>query len=324
VQTKLKEEGDLTQRSPATAWPQLPLPDDWSDTYATVHMWTQIVGKIRLELSPWTNHSWGSTLYVCATGLTTSPIPCAGGIFEITFDFVAHELNVARSDGRRRVMPPKSMAVADFYARLMSLLEELDIEVHVFNLPVEVVDAIPFEQDRQHAAYERETVTRVWGAIARSDRVFKVFRARFIGKGSPSHFFWGAFDLAVTRFSGRNAPLHPGGAPNCADWVMQEAYSHELASAGFWPGAGLGEPAFYAYAWPEPPGYGVRDVVPEAAYYSDTLKEFVLPYVAVRAADNPEEMLLAFLQSTYENAADLGKWDRKALERDSLPSLPLD
>jgi hypothetical protein len=293
---------------------------DWADTCATLHMWLQIVGKIRLELSPWTNHSWGSALYVAATGLTTSPIPCPAGVFEIAFDFVNHEVAITRSDGRRRTMPLEPMTVADFYRRLMTLLKELDIEVAIFTRPVEVVEAIRFDEDRQHAAYEPAVVNRVWRAFVQADRVFKVFRSRFVGKGSPSHFFWGAFDLAVTRFSGRTAPLHPGGAPNCADWVMQEAYSHELASAGFWPGAGLGEPAFYAYAWPEPPGYSARKALPATAYYSDALKEFILPYGALHAANNPDELLLSFLQSTYEIAADLAKWDRNSLERESSSS----
>lgn len=305
----------MTQQAPAAGWPALPLSDDWADTYTTLHMWTQIVGKIRLELSPWMNHSWGSALYVTATGFTTSPIPCAAGVFEIRFDFVNHALRIARSDGRRRDMPLEPMTVANFYRRLMALLKEIDIEVVILARPVEVIEALRFEEDRQHAGYDREIVNSVWRAFVQADRVFKAFRARFIGKCSPSHFFWGAFDLAVTRFSGREAPLHPGGAPNCADWVMQEAYSHELASAGFWPGAGLGEAAFYAYAWPEPPGYSACKVMPGAAYYSATLKEFILPYNEVRAASKPDEMLLSFLQSTYESAADLAKWDRNSLER---------
>lgn len=309
----------MTHQTSEAGWPELPLSGDWADTYTTLHMWTQIVGKIRLELSPWTNHSWGSALYLSATGFTTSPIPCAAGVFEITFDFVNHELRITQSDGRQRDMPLEPMTVADFYRGFMALLKELGIEVAIFTRPVEVIEAQRFELDRKHASYEPEIVNSVWRAFVQADRVFKAFRARFIGKCSPSHFFWGAFDLAVTRFSGRNAPLHPGGAPNCADWVMQEAYSHELASAGFWPGAGLGEAAFYAYAWPEPPGYSTREVMPGAAYYFAALKEFILPYNAVRAASNPDEMLLTFLQSTYENAADLAKWDRVSLERATLP-----
>ena len=297
-------------------WPELPPFDDWADTFATVHMWTQIVGKIRLALSPWQNHSWGSTLYVTASGLTTSPIPAGDGSFDIEFDFVHHALRIRTSDGRKRDLALSSMPVSDFHRDVMASLAELDIAVSIYTRPVEVVEAIPFEHDRTHASYDSDVVNRVWRAFLQADRVFKIFRARFLGKSSPSHFFWGAFDLAVTRFSGRGAPMHPGGAPNCADWVMREAYSHELASAGFWPGAGLGEAAFYAYAWPEPAGYRERDVQPAPAYFSDALQEFVLPYDAVRSAGDPDGTLLAFLQSTYESAADLAHWDRTALERD--------
>ena len=297
-------------------WPELPPLDDWADTFATVHMWTQIVGKIRLALSPWQNHSWGSTLYVTASGLTTSPIPAGDGSFDIEFDFVHHALRIRTSDGRKRDLALSSMPVSDFHRDVMASLAELDIAVSIYTRPVEVVEAIPFEHDRTHASYDADVVNRVWRAFLQVDRVFKIFRARFHGKSSPSHFFWGAFDLAVTRFSGRGAPMHPGGAPNCADWVMREAYSHELASAGFWPGAGLGEAAFYAYAWPEPDGYRKRDVQPAAAYFSDALQEFVLPYEAVRSAGDPDGTLLAFLQSTYESAADLAHWDRTSLERD--------
>ena len=297
-------------------WPELPPLDDWVDTFATVHMWTQIVGKIRLALSPWQNHSWGSTLYVTASGLATSPIPAGDGSFDIEFDFVHHALRIRTSDGRKRDLALSSMPVSDFHRDVMASLAELDIAVSIYTRPVEVVEAIPFEHDRTHASYDADVVNRVWRAFLQVDRVFKIFRARFHGKSSPSHFFWGAFDLAVTRFSGRGAPMHPGGAPNCADWVMREAYSHELASAGFWPGAGLGEAAFYAYAWPEPAGYRDRDVQPAAAYFSDALQEFVLPYDAVRSAGDPDGTLLAFLQSTYESAADLAHWDRTSLERD--------
>ncbi|HEX7030758.1 MAG TPA: DUF5996 family protein [Gammaproteobacteria bacterium] len=299
----------------STRWPELPPPEAWADTFATVHMWTQIVGKIRLATSPRLNHSWGSTLYVTANGLTTSPMPAGDGSFDIAFDFVHHALQIRKSDGRERRFALSPMSVADFHRDVMTALAELDIEVSIYTRPVEVVDAIPFEQDRVHAGYDAGTVNRVWRAFAQADRVFKVFRARFHGKSSPSHFFWGAFDLAVTRFSGRGAPRHPGGAPNCADWVMQEAYSHELASAGFWPGAGLGEAAFYAYAWPQPAGYSGRKVQPAAAYFSETLQEFILPYDAVRRAHDPDAALLAFLQSTYESAADLAHWDRASLER---------
>lgn len=304
----------MTSYASTSLWPELPALETWADTCATLHMWLQIAGKIRLELSPWTNHSWGSALYLTASGFTTSPIPCEAGTFEIAFDFVDHELQITTSDGRGRDMPLQAMSVADFYRKVMAALEELDIEVFIYTRPAEVVEAIRFERDEKHASYDAETVNRTWRAFVQADRVFKTFRAGFLGKASPVHVFWGAFDLAATRFSGRPAPLHPGGVPNCADWVMQEAYSHELASAGFWPGAGFGEAAFYAYAWPEPAGYSARKAMPDAAYYSETLKEFILPYEAVRTAENPDGALLAFLQSTYESAAELGQWDRRALE----------
>lgn len=296
-------------------WPQLPGLEAWQETCETVHMWTQVIGKIRLELSPWINHSWGSTLYVTTRGLETSPIPCGTNTFDIAFDFVDHELRITMSSGDARTLALKPMTVADFYSEIMRLLRELDIDVEIFTQPVEVVDAIPFEKDEQHASYDAEAVHRFWRALVQVDRVFKAFRARFIGKASPVHFFWGAFDLAVTRFSGRAAPQHPGGAPNCADWVMEEAYSHEVASAGFWPGAGLGEAAFYAYAYPEPKGYRTNLVGPGEAYFSETLGEFILPYSAVQAAENPDQVLLDFLQVTYEKAADFAAWDRAALER---------
>lgn len=307
----------MARHATTTSWPVLPRAETWADTFTTLHMWLQIVGKIRLELSPWVNHSWGSALYLSANGFTTSPIPCENGTFEMVFDFVNHRLQISTSDGRERDISLGAMTVADFYRKVMAALEELDVKIAIHTRPVEVVEAIPFERDNQHASYDAETVNQVWRAFVQADRVFKTFRAGFLGKSSPVHVFWGAFDLAVTRFSGRRAPLHPGGAPNCADWVMQEAYSHELASAGFWPGAGLGEAAFYAYAWPEPAGYATRKVVPDAAYYSETLKEFILPYEAVRTASNPDATLLAFLQSTYESAAETGQWDRSALEPDA-------
>lgn len=297
------------------AWPELPALETWQDTYETLHMWTQVVGKIRLELSPWINHSWGSTLYVTTRGLATSPIPYGASTFDITFDFIDHELRIATSRGDVRTLALQPMTVSTFHERTLQLLREVGIEVTIFTRPAEVVDAIPFEKDEQHASYDAEAVHNFWRALVQVDRVFKAFRARFIGKASPVHFFWGAFDLAVSRFSGRTAPQHPGGAPNCADWVMHEAYSHEVASAGFWPGAGLGEAAFYAYAYPEPKGYRTHLVEPGAAHFSETLGEFILPYAAVQTAENPDQALLDFLQTTYEAAADLAAWDRAALER---------
>lgn len=300
-------------------WPALPAIAEWQNAHDTLHMWTQIVGKIRLELSPWQNHSWGSTLYVAPRGLTTSPIPYGNEAFDITFDFVEHRLVVTTSRDEAHSFPLEPMTVATFHRRLFELLTSLGIEVQIYNRPVEVVEAIPFHEDETHASYDADVTGRLHEALLRIDAVFKQFRAGFIGKASPSHFFWGAFDLAVTRFSGRAAPPHPGGAPNCADWVMREAYSHELASAGFWTGTGYGEPAFYAYAYPEPEGYSKATVRPAAAFYSDTMREYVLPYKAVRDAADPAADLLQFLESTYGHAADLGHWDRDALENASLP-----
>lgn len=302
------------------AWPALPAVADWQDTYTTLHMWLQIVGKIRLELSPWINHSWGSALYLSARGLTTSPIRRAGGAFTIELDFVEHALTIATSEGTKRSFALEPMTVARFYEQTLAALAELGIQVRILARPVEVVDAIPFAQDRAHASYDAAVVNRVWRAFLSADRVLTEFRARFIGKVSPVHVFWGAFDLAVTRFSGRTAPKHPGGAPNCANWVMEEAYSHELSSAGFWPGLGLGEPAFYSYAYPAPPGFATAPVQPAQAYFHAALGEFILPYEAVRSAPDPERALLSFLQSTYEAAAKLASWDRTALERQ--PGLP--
>jgi hypothetical protein len=279
-------------------------------------MWTQVIGKVRMQMSPWLNHSWGSTLYVTSRGLTTSPIACGTRTFTVDFDFVDQRLRIATSAGEKRTIALVPMTVADFYRSIVDELRDLGIAVKIFTRPVEVEEAIPFEEDREHAAYDAAMVNRYWQALVQADRVFKLFRARFIGKASPVHFFWGAFDLAVTRFSGRTAPLHPGGAPNCADWVMQEAYSHELSSAGFWPGTGLGEAAFYAYAYPEPDGFRSRKITPEAAYFSEALGEYILPYEAVRTAEAPDRTLLEFLQTSYESAADLAAWDRSALERD--------
>jgi hypothetical protein len=306
---------DSTSSAPSSLWPALPSLDDWQDTLDTVHLWTQIVGKIRLEQSPWINHSWGAALYVTTRGLTTSPIPHASGTVAIDFDFVGHTLQIRTSAGAERSFDLEPMSVATFYEKTMQALADLGIEVEIYPKPVELPDPIqPFPEDEAHSSYDADAVQRFWRALVQADRVFKTFRARFTGKVSPVHFFWGAFDLAVTRFSGRDAPTHPGGAPNCPDWIMEEAYSKELSSAGFWPGTGLGEAAFYSYAYPEPDGYAARDVQPDAAEYLEEMGEFVLPYDAVRTADDPDATLLAFLQSTYEAGADLGDWDRDALE----------
>lgn len=307
-----------SKASKSNHWPELPAPDKWEDTLTTVHMWSQIIGKIRLELSPWINHSWGSTLYVTSNGLTTSPIPHKGFKFEIDFNFIGHKLEILTSNGTHKTFDLEPMSVADYYAKTMKSLSELGIEVNIFTRPVEVERAIPFEEDTTHASYDADAVNRFWKALVQINRVFTEFRAEFIGKVSPVHFFWGAFDLAVTRFTGRTAPRHPGGVPNCADWVMEEAYSHELSSAGFWAGPGLGEPAFYSYAYPAPEGYSKAEVKPDSAYYHNDLGEFILPYMAVQSAEDPDAMLLDFLQSTYVAAADLGNWDRESLEKKNI------
>jgi Family of unknown function (DUF5996) len=300
-------------------WPALPL-EAWSDTCATLHMWTQIVGKIRLAQTTWTNHSWHVTLYVTSIGLTTSPIPYEKRTFEIAFDFIAHELRILTSDGGRGRVPLEPQSVATFYRRLLEALSALGIRVVIYAKPNEVAEAIPFAEDEVHRAYDPEYANRFWRVLVQTDRVLKRFRARFIGKCSPVHFFWGAPDLAVTRFSGRPAPTHPGGVLNLPDRVAREAYSHEVSSLGFWPGGGaVAYPAFYAYAYPEPSGFPAAPVSPAGAFYSTDLKEFILSYDAVRTADSPDDALLAFAQSTYEAAANLGKWDRTALERSEGP-----
>jgi len=299
----------------ADTWPALPL-EAWSDTHATLHLYLQMVGKVRLVQSPWMNHSWHVTLYLSARGLTTSAIPYGNRLFQIDFDFIDHTLSVTTSDGMRGGFPLGPQPVATFYARLMAELAKLGLHVKIGRVPNEVAEAIPFDQDQTHTAYDRDYVNRFWRVLAQSHRVFSVFRARFIGKCSPVHFFWGAPDLAVTRFSGRTAPEHPGGVPNLPDPVAKEAYSHEVSSCGFWPGGGpVAHAAFYSYAYPEPAGFANAPVKPAAAFYSTDLREFILPYDAVRLADSPDDTLLAFLQATYEAAADLGAWDRRALER---------
>ncbi len=308
--------GGSTRSPGSNPWPALPALADWQKTLDTVHMWSQIVGKIRLELAPWVNHSWGSTLYVTTRGLTTSPIPYEGRSFTIDFDFASHALAVRTSDGAERAFALRPMTVADFYRQVMETLDELGIRVEIYPRPVEVEVAIPFASNTTNACYDADAMHRFWQALVQADRVMKEFRADYAGKGSPVHLFWGSFDLAVTRFSGRTAPKHPGGAPNCPDWVMEEAYSHELYSAGFWAGPGLGEAAFYAYAYPAGDGFAQAAVQPEAAYYYQELGEFVLPYEAVRTADSPDDALMAFLQSTYNAAADAGNWDRAVLDYD--------
>lgn len=297
------------------AWPELPL-EAWSETYATLHLYLQIVGKVRLVLSPWVNHSWHVTLYVTARGLTTSAMPCDDRTLQVDFDFIDHRLRISTSDGRTSGFSLEPQPVATFYARLMEALAKLDVHVKIDRTPNEIEQAIPFDQDHTHAAYDSEYVGRFWRVLAQSHRVFSAFRARFIGKCSPVHFFWGAPDLAVTRFSGRTAPEHPGGVPNLPDRVAREAYSHEVSSCGFWPGGGaVPYAAYYSYAYPEPAGFSRAAVKPSSAFYSAELREFILPYDSVRLSASPDDTLLTFLQSTYEAAADLGAWDRTALER---------
>jgi hypothetical protein len=296
------------------AWPALPL-ETWADTCATLHMWTQIVGKMRLRESAPINHGWHSTLYVTSRGLTTSPIPHGLRTYQIDFDFIDHAMNVQVSDGKSAKFPLGPQTVAAFYRRLMDELHGFGIDVRISPRPNEVLEPIPFERDEVHRAYDAAAVNRFWRALVQSDRVFKQFRSRFIGKCSPVHLFWGAMDLAVTRFSGRRAPQHPGGVPNLPDRITREAYSHEVSSCGFWAGTGLGYPAYYAYAYPEPPGFAQTKVRPMQAVYNPDLREFILSYDVVRQSSNPDETLLEFLQSTYEAAATHAKWNRGELEK---------
>ena len=279
-------------------------------------MWTQIVGKIRLRSAPWWNHSWHTTLYVTSRGLTTTAMPHGDVSFQLDFDLVDHQLVVQKSDGAVFRMQLQSQTVADFYADLMDALRRMDLAVRIHGKPNEVENPIPFAKDTTHRSYDAERVQRFWRALVQSDRVFRTFRGQFIGKCSPVHLFFGALDLAVTRFSGRRAPLHPGGIPNLPDAITQEAYSHEVSSCGFWPGGGaIAYPAYYSYAYPEPPGFANARVQPGQAFYSPDLREFILPYDAVRQSVDPDATLLAFLQSTYEAAADLASWNRAELEK---------
>jgi hypothetical protein len=283
-------------------------------------MWLQIVGKIRLAQAPHVNHWWQVPLYVSARGLTTSAIPYGTRQFQIDFDFIDHLLRIQECDGEELQLALKPMPVAQFYATVMDLLHSIDIYVSISTKPNEVPEAIPFQKDYTHASYDAEYAHRFWRALLQADRLLKIFRSRFIGKVSPVHFFWGAPDLAITRFSGRVAPPHPGGIPNIADWVTREAYSHEVSSAGWWPGGYGMDAAFYSYAYPEPEGFKQAHVEPSEAYYHTQLREFILPYEAARQSEDPDALVLAFLQSTYEAAAELGGWDRAALERPSTSS----
>ncbi|HXW82618.1 MAG TPA: DUF5996 family protein [Acidimicrobiales bacterium] len=293
-------------------WPELTL-STWDSTRDTLQLWAQVVGKVRLALEPMLNHWWQVPLYVSARGLTTSLMHDAAGGLEIEFDFIDHVLDFRTSRGERRQVTLEPRTVASFYHAVMGALDELGIEITILARPVEIPVAIPFDKDQEHRSYDADAVHRFWLALLQAHRVMSIFRARFIGKASPVHFFWGATDLAATRFSGRRAPIHAGGVPNCADWVMEMAYSHEVSSCGFWPG-GSDEGSFYSYAYPEPDGFRDWPVRPDTASYDATLGEFLLPYASVRAAAEPDAMLLDFLQSTYEAAADLGRWDRADLE----------
>jgi hypothetical protein len=303
----------MSASSEWSAWPAIPVAE-WQDTRDSLQLWTQIVGKVRMANTPLINHWWNIPLYVTERGLTTSLIPYDERGFEVTFDLVAHRLDITVTDGSRRAMALEPRSVADFYAEFMAHLDDLGLSTSIWTMPVEIPDAIPFDVDREHNSYEAARAHDFWVALVQMDRVFTEFRSRFIGKCSPVHLFWGALDLAVTRFSGRRAPLHPGGAPNCGPYVMHEAYSHEVSSAGYWPG-GDGEGVFYSYAYPEPPGFRDFPVAPEAAFHDAELDEFVLPYAAVRTAEDPDGVLLQFLQSSYEAAAECASWDRASLER---------
>jgi hypothetical protein len=302
-----------TTPAPLEAWPALPYAA-WQDTCSTVHLWSQIVGKIRLSQTPWLNHAWQVALYVTSRGLTTSPIPHGARTFELSFDFIDHRLRIDTSEGHEVALPLEPQTVADFYARLTRELADIGFPVAISELPCELPEPIRFSEDRVHGAYDPEYARRFGRVLSQVDRVFKYFRSGFIGKDSPVHFFWGSFDLAVTRFSGRRAPLHPGGVPHLPDAVAREAYSHEVSSAGFWPGGNGLDASFYSYAYPTPPAFSAARVHPQEATWNAALGEFILPYASVRSAADPEGTLLAFLRSTYEAAAQCGSWDRAALD----------
>src|SRR5215211_745007 len=318
----------------AERWPELPL-EEWRDTYATLHLWLQIIGKTRLALTPLVNHWWNTTLYLTPRGMTTSTIYTDTLALEVDVDFLDHVVDIRTSEGRSARLPLAPKSVATFYREYLDAFKSLGIDLTIYPVPVEVEDVRPFAEDEKHASYDPEYANRAWRILIATARVFAEFRSRFQGKTSPPHFFWGGFDLALTRFSGRSAPVFAGPTMNVPAWVMREGYSKELTSAGFWPGGlyGVNEPVFYSYAYPEPAGYSEDTVEPEDARYDTTLREFVLPYDAVRNAPFPEKTLLQFLQSTYEAAANSGKWDRAALERgpvgaeepaDSAPTLVIE
>jgi hypothetical protein len=301
--------------APADAWPELNW-DDWSATANTLHRFTQIVGKVRMALTPLVNHWWNVTLYVTARGLTTSPIYQGDFSFEVKFDFIDHAVRVETSNGSVEIIALRPMPVAEFLAAFMGALRRLGVDVRIWTMPCEIPDAVAFDKDSANCSYDPAAAQRYWRVLVACDRVMKAFRAGFIGKASPVHFFWGSFDLAVTRFSGRVAPPHPGVAPNFANWAMREAYSHEVSSVGFWPGnGGYGRAAFYSYAYPEPANFSLAKLRTAGAFYDQQVKEFVLPYDAMRQASDPDRALLDFFEDTYVAAADAAKWDRPALER---------
>ncbi len=312
----------MTHSTP-TAWTALAY-SDWKDTCATLHLWTQIVGKVRLACTPWLNHSWHAPLYLTARGLTTSPIAHGERSFAVDFDFIDHEVTIDTTDGGHREIALRPRTVADFYAQVMAALEEVGLHVQIHEMPNEIADAIPFSADTMHRAYDAAHAQRFWRVLIQAGRVLSQFRTSFLGKCSPVHFFWGSFDLAVTRFSGRRAPLHPGVVPHLPQAVLREAYSHEVSSAGFWPGGeGVADASFYSYAYPEPDDFRTAAVQPPSAFYSSALGEFLLPYDAVRRSADPDADLLAFFNSTYAAAADGARWDRAALEcSPGVPGVP--
>jgi len=311
----MKHGGREDSGTTGVMWPELPH-KDWADTLETLHMWSQIVGKIRMQLSPWVNHSWSVPLYVTPRGLTTSSIPYGNRMFQVDFDFIGHELLIVSSDGQTETVALRSKTVAEFYAEVFASLGKISIQVSIHPVPNELLDPIPFPEDDVHGSYEPDHASALHGALVQAARVMSEFRASYIGKASPVHFFWGSFDLAVTRFSGRTAPAHPGGMPNLPDAVSREAYSHEVSSCGFWPGnREIPDPIFYAYAYPTPDGFSDVPVWPTDAFWLAELGEFALPYEAVRRSGSSDEDLYAFFQTTYEAAANLARWDRESLER---------
>ena len=297
-------------------WPELPF-HSWRDTLDTLHRWTQIVCKTRMSHAPMQNHWWHTTLYLTPRGLGTSSIPSGDRSFDIEFDFIDHALIIRLSDGAARSIALRPMSVADFYHEYIAVLASLGIDANIYPVPMEMTDTLRFDEDRIHASYDSDAVSRCWQVLSQADRLFKIVRGPYLGKSSPSHFWWGGFDLSCTRFSGRPAPRHPGGVPNCPDYVQVEAYSHECMSVGWWPGSagGLEEPAFYAYVYPEPPGCPEAAIRPAEAGYDMSMREWILPYEAVRKSPDPDSLVLAFCKTTYEAAANLGKWDRRSLER---------